>query len=274
MHARRTHRPGSLHAKPCTRGRGARDPAGRHTVSSVSPRALVVDDETPVSRTRRARQDVPLPPRALPVRALRARLHDAAGAARRDDPVGADDGRRGQQGDADRLREVPDGRRLRERRPHRARGRSSSPPASSAPRPTRSSSSARRSSSVSTARCRRAEGPRDAARRRPQDGERRARQRLRHPRHHRRHALRSPRRRFGWTEEEDPVKVEHEVGALFMRKDWTMLSHVVIFHGRRTCHAKKPACGACPVARGARNTGPARPTPTRRRRPGDELAPK
>ena len=56
-------------------------------------------------------------------------------------------------------------------------------------------------------------------------------------------------RRFGWTEEEDPVKVEHEVGRLFMRKDWTMLSHVVIFHGRRTCHAKKPACGACPVAR-------------------------
>ena len=37
--------------------------------------------------------------------------------------------------------------------------------------------------------------------------------------------------------------------ALFMRRDWTMLSHVVIFHGRRTCHAKKPACGACPVAR-------------------------
>ena len=48
-------------------------------------------------------------------------------------------------------------------------------------------------------------------------------------------------RRFGWTEEEDPVKVEHEVGRLFMRKDWTMLSHVLIFHGRRTCHAKKPA---------------------------------
>ncbi len=56
-------------------------------------------------------------------------------------------------------------------------------------------------------------------------------------------------RRFGWTEETDPVKVEHEIGALFMRRDWTMLSHVVIFHGRRTCHAKKPACGACPVAR-------------------------
>ena len=56
-------------------------------------------------------------------------------------------------------------------------------------------------------------------------------------------------RRFGWTTEADPVKVEHEVGALFPRKDWTMLSHVLIFHGRRTCHAKKPACGACPIAR-------------------------
>lgn len=56
-------------------------------------------------------------------------------------------------------------------------------------------------------------------------------------------------RRFGWTAEDDPVKVEHAVGALIPRKEWTMLSHVLIFHGRRTCHAKKPACGACPVAR-------------------------
>jgi endonuclease-3 len=56
-------------------------------------------------------------------------------------------------------------------------------------------------------------------------------------------------RRLGFTLEEDPVKVEHEVGALFPKKDWTMLSHVLIFHGRRTCHAKRPACGACPVAR-------------------------
>ena len=56
-------------------------------------------------------------------------------------------------------------------------------------------------------------------------------------------------RRFGWTEEEDPVKLEHEVGALFPKRDWTMLSHVLIFHGRRTCHARRPACGACPVAR-------------------------
>lgn len=56
-------------------------------------------------------------------------------------------------------------------------------------------------------------------------------------------------RRLGWTEQTDPVKVEHEVGALFPRRDWTMLSHHLIWHGRRVCHAKKPACGACPVAR-------------------------
>ena len=56
-------------------------------------------------------------------------------------------------------------------------------------------------------------------------------------------------RRFGWTEETDPVKVEHEVGALFPKRDWTMLSHHLIWHGRRRCHAQKPACGACPVAR-------------------------
>src|SRR3954467_1013413 len=56
-------------------------------------------------------------------------------------------------------------------------------------------------------------------------------------------------RRFGWTEEEDPVKVEHAVGALFPKRDWTMLSHVLIFHGRRTCFARRPACGACPVQR-------------------------
>jgi endonuclease-3 len=55
-------------------------------------------------------------------------------------------------------------------------------------------------------------------------------------------------RRFGWTQETDPVKVEHEVGALFVKRDWTMLSHHLIWHGRRICHARKPACGACPVA--------------------------
>jgi endonuclease-3 len=56
-------------------------------------------------------------------------------------------------------------------------------------------------------------------------------------------------RRWGWTAEEDPVKVEHAIGELIPRKEWTMLSHRVIFHGRRVCHARKPACGACPLAR-------------------------
>lgn len=56
-------------------------------------------------------------------------------------------------------------------------------------------------------------------------------------------------RRFGWTAETDPVKVEHEVGALFPKRDWVLLNHHLIWHGRRRCHARKPACGACPAAR-------------------------
>ena len=56
-------------------------------------------------------------------------------------------------------------------------------------------------------------------------------------------------RRFGWTTETDPDKVEVAVGALFRPKDWTQLCHNVIWHGRRRCHARNPACGACPIAR-------------------------
>ena len=56
-------------------------------------------------------------------------------------------------------------------------------------------------------------------------------------------------RRFGWTEETDPVKVEFAIGELFAKRDWTMLSHHIIWHGRRRCHARNPACGACPLAR-------------------------
>jgi endonuclease-3 len=56
-------------------------------------------------------------------------------------------------------------------------------------------------------------------------------------------------RRFGWTDEGDPVKVERDIGALFPKRDWTMLSHHLIWHGRRMCHARNPACGVCPVAR-------------------------
>jgi endonuclease-3 len=56
-------------------------------------------------------------------------------------------------------------------------------------------------------------------------------------------------RRFAWTDETHPVKVEHAVGALFPKRDWTMLSHHLIWHGRRRCHARNPACGACPLDR-------------------------
>jgi endonuclease III len=55
-------------------------------------------------------------------------------------------------------------------------------------------------------------------------------------------------RRFGWTKSDDPVKVEAEVGALFPPSEWVMLSHRLIWHGRRICHARKPACGVCTVA--------------------------
>ncbi|GGS93539.1 endonuclease III [Streptomyces tanashiensis] len=54
-------------------------------------------------------------------------------------------------------------------------------------------------------------------------------------------------RRWRWTESDDPVKIEAEVAAIFPKSEWTMLSHRVIFHGRRICHARKPACGACPI---------------------------
>jgi endonuclease-3 len=56
-------------------------------------------------------------------------------------------------------------------------------------------------------------------------------------------------RRFGWTTEEDPVKVESAVAKLIPEKEWTNLSHRLIWHGRRICHARKPACGACPLAK-------------------------
>ena len=56
-------------------------------------------------------------------------------------------------------------------------------------------------------------------------------------------------RRFGWTTSTDPVKIEAEVGSLFPRKEWTDLSQRMIWHGRRICHSRRPACGACGLAR-------------------------
>ena len=56
-------------------------------------------------------------------------------------------------------------------------------------------------------------------------------------------------RRFGWSKSMDPVKVEFEVGALIARNEWTNLSQRMIWHGRRICHSRKPACAACPLAK-------------------------
>ena len=84
-------------------------------------------------------------------------------------------------------------------------------------------------------------------------------------------------RRFGWTELHDPVKVEAAVALLLPRSEWTMFSHRVIFHGRRVCHARKPACGACEVASlcPSYGTGPTDPDVAHRlvKRPVDVSVP-
>ena len=54
--------------------------------------------------------------------------------------------------------------------------------------------------------------------------------------------------RLGLTRQTDPVKVERELMTLFPRHQWTMLAHLLIFHGRRVCDARKPRCGECTLA--------------------------
>ncbi len=56
-------------------------------------------------------------------------------------------------------------------------------------------------------------------------------------------------RRFGWSTATDPVKVENDVAKLIPEKEWTLLSHKLIWHGRRVCHSRKPECGICPLAK-------------------------
>ena len=72
--------------------------------------------------------------------------------------------------------------------------------------------------------------------------------------------------RFGWTQQNDPVKIEREAGDLVPKSEWTMLSHRLIWHGRRVCHARKPACGACGIAAlcPAFGTGPTDPETARK----------
>ena len=61
--------------------------------------------------------------------------------------------------------------------------------------------------------------------------------------------------RMGLTRHEDANKIEKDLMVLFERRDWTQMSHVFIWHGRRRCHSRRPACGACPVARWCPSAG-------------------
>ncbi|MFY8216983.1 MAG: endonuclease III domain-containing protein, partial [Chthoniobacterales bacterium] len=52
-------------------------------------------------------------------------------------------------------------------------------------------------------------------------------------------------RRLGLTRNTDPVKIERDLGKLFPRETWTLLSHWLIFHGRRRCPSRNPKCNEC-----------------------------
>jgi endonuclease-3 len=52
-------------------------------------------------------------------------------------------------------------------------------------------------------------------------------------------------RRFGWTKNEDPVKVEQDLMRIILQQDWLDLSHLLIFHGRAVCYSRNPQCERC-----------------------------
>jgi endonuclease III len=55
--------------------------------------------------------------------------------------------------------------------------------------------------------------------------------------------------RLGLSASTDPVAIEQDLAALLPRRDWTVASQLLIWHGRRRCHARRPACGVCPLDR-------------------------
>ncbi|MDA1081883.1 MAG: endonuclease III [Gemmatimonadetes bacterium] len=65
-------------------------------------------------------------------------------------------------------------------------------------------------------------------------------------------------RRLGFTRHTDPVKVEAALAAIFPRRSWTMLAHLLIWHGRRVCEARKPRCSECVLANLCPSATPAR----------------
>jgi endonuclease-3 len=84
--------------------------------------------------------------------------------------------------------------------------------------------------------------------------------------------------RLGWTKHAEPPEIEQDLMRTFPKVEWDSLSHVLIFHGRRLCTARKPACAACPVTelcpsafhaekvgrKPSRSRAPAKPKPKRR----------
>jgi endonuclease-3 len=55
-------------------------------------------------------------------------------------------------------------------------------------------------------------------------------------------------RRLGLSENSDPVKLEHDLAEIVPKDRWTQFSHLLIFHGRNLCQARKPDCPTCPIA--------------------------
>jgi endonuclease-3 len=76
--------------------------------------------------------------------------------------------------------------------------------------------------------------------------------------------------RLGWTKHAEPEQIEQDLMRLFPRKEWDAIGHTLIFHGRRICSARKPACAACAVNDACPSAFKAElvgRTPTRERRP-------
>ena len=62
------------------------------------------------------------------------------------------------------------------------------------------------------------------------------------------HVLRLSRRLVLSEHADDPVKLEFDLADIVPERDWTLFSHLLIFHGRTICTARKPNCPECPIA--------------------------